>query len=71
MHIYENNFKKVIIKGIDKSNPSNRSKNPPCPGIVSAESLMFILRLNEDSTKSPYVPATTIMNPMENHCQGA
>ena len=50
---YENNFKNVIINGIDSNSPSNLSKNPPCPGIVEAESLIFILRLKSDSTKSP------------------
>jgi len=33
----------------------------------SPESFIFILRLNSDSTKSPYVPAITVSKPIVIH----
>ena len=35
---------------------SNRSKTPPCPGIIAPLSFTLAILLNLDSIKSPIVP---------------
>jgi len=63
--IYEKILTNVTINGAESNKPSKRSKKPPCPGIVLPESLMAMLLLKRDSTKSPNVPATTISAPIQ------
>ncbi len=48
-------------KGADNNKPSNLSSIPPCPGKMVPESLIFMLRLKSDSTRSPSEPIITII----------
>ena len=54
-YYYLKNCKYVYTIGAAIKTPSKRSKIPPCPGNIFPESLIFKLRLNIDSTKSPKV----------------
>ena len=54
--------------GAEINKPSNRSKTPPCPGRIFPESLMLMLLLNMDSTKSPNVPKQEMITAMANQC---
>lgn len=44
------------MMGIRKKKPSNRSSNPPWPGMMLPESFTPVYRFKEDSNRSPSVP---------------
>ena len=50
------------------SEESKRSSIPPWPGRMLPLSLIPIVRLKSDSTRSPHVPNTTTTSPKPNHC---
>jgi len=46
------------MSGMAKRMESNRSSDPPCPGMRVPLSLIWLSRFMSDSTRSPAVPAT-------------
>lgn len=54
-----------------KNVASKRSSIPPCPGMMLPESFTPKLRLNNDSSKSPYIAAGTMKNTatVQNNCR--
>jgi len=54
--------------GVATSNESNRSKNPPCPGIKLPLSLISANRLSLLSSRSPQVPKMAHIAAIHNQC---
>src|SRR5688500_1882593 len=70
MLVCQNNTSKIYAhtNGVASKRESNRSRKPPCPGIICPLSFTLAILFNLLSSKSPAVPITVaiIVNPTQN-----